>query len=136
MAIPRDKNKRKRLWSSVDKAERNGMLSNASDLTPTAPWNYLRLDPTEQAAYDRLQDALEEKGSHCENIVPSPWMDYDMDGSLNDGFDAPYEKPSRVEAGQMCDGCPIFSECEMFANVSRPVHGVWAGKMWFNRRKY
>jgi hypothetical protein len=80
MAIPKDKHKRKRLWASVDRAERNGVLDNASDITPTAPWNYLKLDPVEQAAYDVLQDALDERGANCAGKSPSPWMDYDMDG--------------------------------------------------------
>jgi len=136
MSEPRDKNRRKRLWAAVDRAEAKGSVDENNEFAPTSPWNYLRLDDEETVAFEALNDAVDQYGALCKDVVPSPWMDYDMTPVAEGEEPAPFAKPSRYDAGQLCAGCPVMLECDRFASVSRPVHGIWAGKMWFNRRKY
>jgi hypothetical protein len=136
MSEPKDKMRRKRLWAAVDRAEAKGVVDDSKDFLPTSPWNYLRLDDEETEAFENLNKAIDQFGALCKDIVPSPWMDYDMTPVPESEGPAPYPKPSRFDAGRMCAGCPVMLECDRFASVSRPVHGIWAGKMWFNRRKY
>lgn len=43
--------------------------------------------------------------------------------------------PSNEDAEIMCFGCPIFDLCDDYASqVSRPSWGIWAGRVWKNRR--
>jgi len=35
----------------------------------------------------------------------------------------------------ICHRCPVFIQCENYAQVAKPLGGVWAGKRWRKTRK-
>jgi len=38
--------------------------------------------------------------------------------------------PTQEDAELMCAGCPLLKQCEAFARLERPTHGVWAGQVY------
>lgn len=90
-------------------------------------FNGWRLSDEELEAHVELLDDVEQYGSNCANVVPSPWTDYGDDGE-------PFQEPNGIDAAMMCSGCPIIESCFEFAKINRPVHGVWGGIKWRNGR--
>ena len=45
-------------------------------------------------------------------------------------------KAERDQAKQICNTpCPVFSECDAYAEANREEHGVWAGATGRSRRR-
>lgn len=90
------------------------------------PWNYLRVKPEAEAAWDRFNKQLNKardsgKGlPNCEDD-PGPWMDYDDENP-----------PSAEEAYSLCVDCPLLAACGLYAELDRPTHGIWAGDRFEN----
>lgn len=92
------------------------------------PFPFSDASPDIVAAHDELLDDMSELGANCLGIIPSPWMDYGDE-------DEPFAEPSAVDAVMMCSGCPVIESCFMYARLSKPIHGVWGGVKWRNRRE-
>lgn len=80
--------------------------------------NYLKLTRRAQRALIPLEAKYDEERSTC-YANPGPWIDYDEDNP-----------PTRREAYDMCNDCPMLVECGRFAAALKPYIGVWAGEVW------
>lgn len=50
------------------------------------------------------------------------------------GLEAQYvdylKPPTRAEAVEMCEGCPLFDLCDAVSTNRKPAWGVWAGRVY------
>lgn len=90
-------------------------------------FNSFRMTVEEAKAYNDLQDDLEQYGSNCGGVYPSPWIDY--------GVDEPLPEPSAIDAAMMCSGCPAVESCFIYAKVAKPLHGVFGGVKFRNGKE-
>jgi len=80
--------------------------------------NYLRMTKGAERVWEPLYNMFEKARSFCYNS-PANYIDYKEE-----------DTPSKAHAFELCNGCPMLVECGRFANVYRPVVGVWAGEVW------
>lgn len=45
------------------------------------------------------------------------------------------QHPDEATAAAMCAGCPLLEMCLTNARQQMPVHGVWGGIAWIDRRQ-
>ena len=65
---------------------------------------------------------------------PNPWIDW----ATNPDEREPHERPapSKIDALDLCEGCPLYNLCTDAAIVKPPYHGVrGAGLRFENGRK-
>lgn len=79
---------------------------------------YLKLDTEGSKASDALNYQVDRTNTapFC-RADPAPWMDYE-------------KAPTDAVAEEMCNGCPLWAECDRLAIATRPPTGVWAGQVW------
>lgn len=44
--------------------------------------------------------------------------------------------PSRSEAKELCEGCPLLEKCHNAAQSRRPAWGVWGGRVYGSQKKF
>lgn len=91
--------------------------NRASSALPVVdiPVPYRPNDLTLTRAIEDFEQAQEDVDGFCKG-KPEKWMDYEDE-----------DEPSKEEAAQMCDGCPLQKACANFAIAARMPHGVWGG---------
>lgn len=45
------------------------------------------------------------------------------------------QHPDEETAAAMCAPCPLFEVCQTNAKQQKPVHGVWGGIAWIDRKQ-
>ena len=80
--------------------------------------NYLRMTKAAERVWEPLHNMFDKARSFCYQN-PTNYIDYEEE-----------DTPSKNHAFQLCNGCPMLVECGRFANVYKPVVGVWAGEVW------
>lgn len=64
-------------------------------------------------AYTELLEAMEDYRPKCRDDIRF----------ISDDYRA-------AELAPTCRRCPVFPECETYAQIAKPKGGVWAGKRW------
>lgn len=103
--------------------------------------DYLYLTPEQQAVSDLLNHAIDRVeretglvgGLKCQR----PETRYDKErGKFYDYYPhTDYDErtpPTRSQAQRMCSGCPVFAECKLWAEVTHPPIGVYAGVVYID----
>ena len=82
--------------------------------------DYLHLPKGAEEPYQELVRATMYAIPNCTDD-PETWDCWDRDG---------YRIPTNEEAQALCAGCPIFEECQAYAEVAKPAIGIYAGKVY------
>lgn len=61
---------------------------------------------------------------------PAPMCD-----GLSEVFVDYRSAPTKDEAREMCEPCPLITLCRASARSVRPDHGVWGGEVWDRGRR-
>lgn len=85
--------------------------------------DYLYMTAEQVEAENELAEAWAEDPGICDGQMMI-WSDYNDE-----------TKPTELQARSLCSGCPVFTQCQTFARVLKPTHGVWAGKVYGSRKK-
>lgn len=102
------------------------------DNKPSSPSQLLKPKVESREAYDIFQEALRNNRALCAG-KPEIYTDYNSLEPKDDEFGEDF--PTRSEARRLCEGCPVFSECETYSKLERPTVGVHAGIRWIESSK-
>lgn len=124
--------------ATLDAVERKweADLAKNDDDKPSAPWN--RLKPNERAApvWAKLVEEISYYRTPCFE-KPDQFTDYD-DPRFPDEHDPdnPRPMPTKVQAAQMCSGCPLLGNlCGEYAEAQKEDWGVWDGAVFIGGRR-